>query len=210
MAKSRTKNVKAPAVEPTDTTPVSRELTRDQLEEPMAKSPTKNVKAPAVEPTPAASVSPELTRDQKAMALVNSYVPWSAGAGLLPMSGVDMLALTVVELRMLAKLSEMYGVTFMENGVKNIVVSLLGTVVSTNLGAGLGSLLKLVPLVGPIASIAAMPGLYSAATYAIGRVFVTHFEAGGTFLDFDPQKTRAYFISEFEKARAPSEPQKAA
>src|SRR3990172_7475858 len=100
----------------------------------MAKSPTKNVRFPAVEPTPAASVSAELTRDQKAMALVNSYVPWSVGAGMLPMPGVDMLALTALELRMLAKLSEMYGVTFMQNGVKNIVVSILGTVVSTNLG----------------------------------------------------------------------------
>ena len=176
----------------------------------MAKSPTKKVSAPAVEPPPAASVLPELTRDEKAMALVNSYVPWSVGAGMVPMPGVDMLALTALQLRMLAKLSEMYGVTFMENGVKNIVASLLTAVVSTNLGASLGSLLKLVPLVGPIACIAAMPVLYSAATYAIGRVFVTHFEAGGTFLDFDPRKTREYFISEFEKARTALEPRKAA
>ena len=174
----------------------------------MAKSATKKVDTPADEPTPDTSVSPELTRDQKAMQLVNSYVPWAAGAGMVPMPGVDMLALTALELRMLAQLSEMYGVTFMENGVKNIVASLLATVISTNLGASLGSLLKLVPLVGPIAGIAATPGLYSAATYAVGRVFVTHFEAGGTFLDFDPRKTRAHFISEFEKAAAAPEPQK--
>lgn len=175
----------------------------------MTKSPTENVTAPAVEQAFAVSVLPELARDQKAMALVNSYLPWSMGASLVPMPGIDMLALTALELRMLAKLSEMYGVTFMENGVKNIVASLIASIVSTNLGASLGSLLKLVPVVGPIASIAAMPGLYSAATYAIGRVFVTHFEAGGTFLDFDPQQTRAYFISEFKKAAA-SERQNAA
>ena len=181
----------------------------------MAKSPNENVNvtendtAPAVEQTLNASVPSELTRDQKAMALVNSYLPWSVGASLVPMPGVDMLALTALELRMLAKLSAMYGVTFMENGVKNIVSSLIATVVSTNLGASLGSLLKLVPVVGSLASLAAMPGLYSAATYAIGRVFVTHFEAGGTFLDFDPKQTRAYFTSEFKKAAA-SELQKAA
>ena len=168
----------------------------------MSKSPSENDIDPAVEQTLAASVPSELTRDQKAMELVNSYLPWSVGASMVPIPGVDMLALTALELRMLAKLSEMYGLTFMENGVKNIVASLIATIVSTNLGAGLGSLLKLVPIVGPIASIAAMPGLYSAATYAIGRVFVTHFEAGGTFLDFDPQQTRAYFISEFKKAAA--------
>lgn len=149
---------------------------------------------------------PEMTRDQEAMALVKSYVPWSVGAGILhlplPLPGVDMLALVAVHMRMLSKLAEMYGVPFMENGAKNIVATLLGTIISTNLGASLGSLLRIVPWVGPIAGIVAMPSLYSAATYAIGRVFVTHFESGGTFLDFDPQKTRAHFVSEFEKARA--------
>lgn len=149
---------------------------------------------------------PELPRDQQAMALVNSYVPWAVGAGILhlplPLPWVDMVALTGVHLRMLSKLADMYGVPFRENGVKSIVTTLLGTIISTNLGVTLGSLLRVVPLVGPIIGIAAMPGLYSAATYAIGRVFVTHFESGGTFLDFDPQKTRAYFVSEFEKARA--------
>ncbi len=181
----------------------------------MEKSPKENVNAVENDSPPSAekplneSVPSELTRDQKAMALVNSFLPWSAGASLVPIPGVDMLALTALELRMLAKLSEMYGVTFMENGVKNIVSSLIATVVSTNLGASLGSLMKLVPVVGSLASLAAMPGMYSAATYAIGRVFVTHFEAGGTFLDFDPKRNRAYFTSEFKKAAA-SELRKAA
>jgi len=158
--------------------------------------------APAAEPNAAESAATQLTSDQKAMALVNSYVPWSVGAGLLPLPVVDMVALAAVQLRMLSKLSGMYGVPFMENGVKSIVSSLLGTVISTNIGASLGSLVRVIPFVGPVIGIAALPTLYSAATYAIGRVFVTHFEAGGTFLDFDPQKTREYFIAEFEKAKA--------
>ena len=174
----------------------------------MTKSTAKNASAHAAEPTTAGSESPELTRQQKAMALVNSYLPWSMGAGLVPIAGVDMLALTALELRMLAKLSEMYGVTFRENGVKRIVASLLAAVVSTNLGASLGSFLKFVPVIGPVAGITVTPGLYSAATYAIGRVFVTHFEAGGTFLDFDPQKMRTHFVSEFQKAGRQPDPQK--
>ena len=120
----------------------------------------------------------------------------------LPLPWVDVVALMAVHMRMLSKLAEMYEVPFLENGVKSIVSTLLGSIISTNLGVGLGSLVRAVPWVGPIVGIAAMPGLYSASTYAIGRVFVTHFESGGTFLDFDPQKTRAYFVSEFEKARA--------
>lgn len=175
----------------------------------MAKTTTENP-APAAEPSAADCAATELTRDQQAMALVKSYVPWSAGAGILPLPLVDMAALVAVQLRMLSKLSELYNVPFMENGVKSIVTTLLGTVISTSLGAGLGSLVKMIPLVGVIAGIAAVPSMYSAATYAIGRVFVSHFEAGGTFLDFDPQKTRAYFVAEFEKAKAQPDLAKAA
>jgi hypothetical protein len=34
-------------------------------------------------------------------------------------------------------------------------------------------------------------------TYAIGRVFVQHYEMGGTLLDFDPDKTKAFFAEQF-------------
>jgi len=35
-------------------------------------------------------------------------------------------------------------------------------------------------------------------TYGIGKVFVQHFESGGTFLNFDAQKTKDYFKSQFK------------
>lgn len=158
---------------------------------------TPNAEAPAVE-APAAALS----REEQALALVNSYVPWSVGAGVLPFPGIDTLTLIGIQVRMLSKLAAHYDVPFKESSAKSIVGSLLGSVISTNLGAAAGSLLKFIPLVGTLASFAATPALFSAATYAIGRVFITHFEAGGTFLDFDPTKTRAYFQSEFESAKS--------
>lgn len=164
--------------------------------------------APAV--TVVQPVIPELPREQQAMLLVKSYLPWSAGAGLLPMPLLDVAALLTLQLRMLSKLSDLYGVPFRENGVKSTVTSLLGSVISTNLGSSLGSLVKFIPVVGPLVGLAALPGVYCAATYAIGRVFVTHLAAGGTFLDFDAEKMRAYFVSEYEKAKAQPELAKAA
>lgn len=182
------------------------------LEEAMAKAATENAvetPAPAVEAV-GETVVTELTRDQQAMALVKRYVPWTAVAGVLPLPLLDMTALVAAQLHMLSKLAKMYDVPFMENGVKSIVTTLLGTVISTSVGATLGSLVKVIPFVGTIAGIAATPGVYSAATYAVGRIFVSHFEAGGTFLDFDPQKTRAYFVAEFEKAKEQQDLAKAA
>jgi hypothetical protein len=57
-----------------------------------------------------------------------------------------------------------------------------------------------------------MPGFSSAATYAIGQVFIKHMESGGTLLDFNVEKMREHFIDEFEakKADVTSEPTKVA
>ena len=158
---------------------------------------------PEVEAAPAAvSAHPELRRDQHAMALVSSYVPWAASAGMIPVPSVDLAALLGLQLRMLSKLGKMYDIPFMETGVKSTVSAMLGTVLASSAGASLGSLVKAVPVIGTYVGFAAAPGAFAAATYAIGRVFVTHFEAGGTFLNFDPKKTRDYFTAEFEKAKS--------
>lgn len=176
----------------------------------MNKATTENT-TPVAEPQNlAAAVLPDLPRDQQAMALIKTYMPWSAGAGLLPMPLIDVAALIAVQLRMLSKISALYGLPFAESGVKSAVTSLLGSVVSTGVGASLGSLVKVIPVIGSLVGVVAVPGVYCAATYAIGRVFVSHFEAGGTFLDFDPQKTRAFFVAEYEKAKAQADLPKAA
>jgi hypothetical protein len=41
-----------------------------------------------------------------------------------------------------------------------------------------------------------------AFTQALGNAFIMHFESGGTLLNFDPDKMRAYFRQEMEKAKA--------
>ena len=145
---------------------------------------------------------PQDEREARAMAVVAEHVPWAAGAGLIPVPALDMAALVGLQLRMLSKMSEVYDVPFAENRTKSAVASLLGTVVAGGTGAALGSLVKVVPIVGSLVSLAATPAAFAAATHAIGRVFVMHFEAGGTFLDFDPAKTREHFRAEFERERA--------
>ena len=140
-------------------------------------------------------------RELQARNLVKSYLPWAAGAGILPFPGVDLAAIIAVQLRMLAKMAELYGVPFREQAAKSVVASLLGSVFSESVAGGVISAMKVIPVIGTLVGIAALPALAAAATYAVGQVFITHFEAGGTLLDFDPQKVRDYFKSEFEKAK---------
>ena len=56
----------------------------------------------------------EANREERALGLVRSYIPWAAGAGILPMPGIDLAIISTIQFRMLAKLSELYGVPFRE------------------------------------------------------------------------------------------------
>jgi uncharacterized protein (DUF697 family) len=148
----------------------------------------------------AESQTPE-EREQQARGIVDRYVKWSFGAGLLPIPLLDVATITGVQLRMLSQLAKHYGVEFRENAAKSVVSALLGGLLPTNLAyGGIGSLVKSIPLVGQLAGIVVLPTFASAATYAVGRVFIQHFESGGTFLDFDPASVREHFQQEFEKA----------
>ena len=141
-------------------------------------------------------------KDFNAEQIVKRYSLYSGVAGLIPVPLVDIAAITGVQLKMVSDLAKAYGVPFYEDQGKAIVSALLGSVIPTRLGFGAaGSFLKAVPVVGPVLGIFTTSIFGSAATWAVGKVFIQHFASGGTFLDFDPDKVRAYFKSEYEQAK---------
>lgn len=134
--------------------------------------------------------------------LVKKYMWWSMGAGLIPVPFVDLAAVSGVQLKMLSDLSKLYEIKFSENKGKSIVSALLGSIVPNSFAyGGVGSVLKMIPLIGSVVGGVSMSLFSGAATYAIGKVFIQHFEAGGTFLDFDPVKVKEYFRSKFEEGK---------
>jgi uncharacterized protein (DUF697 family) len=121
------------------------------------------------------------SRTAGARKIIKDYSMWSAGAGLVPLPVLDMAALAALELKMLKSLSAYYGMEFSGQKARAIVSALIG---GFHGGLITGSILKLVPFVG--ASLMALTPVASGAiTYAIGMVFMQHFESGGTLLDFD-------------------------
>lgn len=155
---------------------------------------------------PVATLSPGkaagASRDERALALVRSYIPWAAGAGVVPMPGIDLALISTVQFRMLAKLSELYGVPFREQAAKSTVATMLASLAQYALSGQIAAaVLKFVPVAGHLLGIAVMPAFAAASTFALGKVFITHFESGGTFLEFDPRKVQQHFQAEFDKAR---------
>ena len=138
-------------------------------------------------------------KEQQARKVVKNYMWWSMGAGLIPVPFADLVAVSAVQLKMLAEVSKVYGMEFQENRGKAVVAALIGYVVPSTLSFGsVGSLLKAIPVVGTLVGAPSMVLFCGASTYAVGKIFIQHFESGGTFLTFDPIKVKEHFQKEFE------------
>jgi len=97
-----------------------------------------------------------------------------------------------LQLQMLRRISQLYGVPFSENRGKALIASLAGALIPASSTLGAASALKAVPLFGTLASGFVMPVLSAGATYAIGKAFIEHFATGGTLLDFNPPDYREF------------------
>ncbi len=146
------------------------------------------------------SFTPE-QRVLKANDIVKNHVMASMGFGIIPIPIVDLVGLTGTQLNMLRSLSNLYNQKFSKDLGKKSIASLAGGTLSIPVAMGLSSLIKSVPIIGQTAGVISMATTGGASTYAIGKIFIQHFEAGGTFLTFDPAKVREHFKAEFEKGK---------
>lgn len=147
----------------------------------------------------------ETARFEEANKIVNTYVKWSAAAGIIPVPIWDVAAVSGVHLKMLHALSKHYNSEFSSQLGRKLLGSLVSGVSSRILAYGsVGGAVKAIPGVGTLVGMVAMPISSAAMAYALGKVFIKHFEMGGTLLDFDPNSSREYFHQEIENAKAPA------
>ena len=120
--------------------------------------------------------------------IVANAVKWSAAAAVVPLPYVDLVSLGAVQVTMVRDLAKLYGVAARDETIKTAISALLGTLGPAAIsGSLLGSSLKLIPGGGTLLGSAGLAATGSAATYAIGQVFISHFENGGSVADLDPE-----------------------
>jgi uncharacterized protein (DUF697 family) len=136
--------------------------------------------------SPASAETTDAPRHVRASQLVDRLSLWSGAAGLIPVPLADMAAVWGVQLHMLRRLSELYGVPFSENRGKSILTSLAGAVIPATTATAAGSVMKSVPIIGTTIGALTMSVVAAGATWVIGQVFIKHFSSGGTLLDFNP------------------------
>jgi len=136
-----------------------------------------------------------------ALQLINDNALLSAGIGLIPVPLFDFAALVALQMNMLSEISEIYAVPFEENKARSLVLSLIAgahTLIIPRLA--LQNILKFVPLIGSLMSLAVMPAIAAAITKAVGKIFVYHFETGGKLFDFNPQQVKKHFREQYKLA----------
>jgi uncharacterized protein (DUF697 family) len=129
--------------------------------------------------------------------IITTSTALAAGAGALPIPVWDTVMIGGIQLKMIADISQAYGIPFTENIGKSALASLIGSLAPDLLARGtFGVFFKTLPGIGSVISTVAMPVLAGGCTYAIGQVFVRHYESGGTLLTFNAKEFQAGFTDE--------------
>lgn len=133
----------------------------------------------------------------QAEGIVQKHVLWSMGMGAIPIPFLDTIAVSAMQYEMLKQVSNLYGFEMSENMGKSLI-SLLAGGTLVRMGA---SAVKTIPIIGSLLGGGAMVVLSGASTYAIGSVFVQHFESGGDLFDIDTEKFKSFYKEKFEKGK---------
>lgn len=143
---------------------------------------------------PGADTAAALRRVQ-ALNIVREHVAIAVTFGLVPVPWFDLALLSANQLAMTRSLAACHEVPFAAERVRAGVAAMLGGGLPLA-GVAALSALKLLPLAGLLTGSASVALAGGATTWAVGRVFVAHFEGGGTLLDFDPPRWRRRFRDE--------------
>lgn len=117
------------------------------------------------------------------------------GGGIAPVI-LDVAVVTGLQMNMMKNLCDEYEVEYSRNITRSALTALAGGSL-----AGASSGLKLIPFVGPFVGGFSVGIGAGATTYAIGKVFADHFEAGGTMENFEVGVWRRAFEEQYAKAK---------
>jgi uncharacterized protein (DUF697 family) len=139
--------------------------------------------------------------DAHALHTVKSWSQWAVLAGLIPAPVVDTVAISAIQIKMIHTLCKLYHVQFKKEAALAVVSGLVGGSLTTTLAGMGGVVLSHLPGIGSLMKYTAQPVLSYASTYALGRVFMRHFENHGTMVDIDSKKLETYFKEQYAKGR---------
>ena len=134
---------------------------------------------------------------QRANDIIINHVGFATSAGLIPIPGADLAAVTAVQLNMIRQLAKQYDIKFMDNIGKNLITAVAGSSVARVAA----SLVKIIPGVGTVVGEMSMAAMSAASTFALGKMFARHFANGGTLDNFDIRSSKKVYEEELKNGK---------
>jgi uncharacterized protein (DUF697 family) len=100
---------------------------------------------------------------------------------VLPNTIIEYVVISGIQLKMLRDMSSLYGIPFKADALKVILGSVLGGGIAYFLSDIYSGLVKSIPFVGKPIALLSEPAIAYVTTYAVGFVFLEHFERNGSF-----------------------------
>lgn len=142
---------------------------------------------------------------EAAAKVIANSVKWSAAAAIVPVPYLDLAALGAVQVKMVRDLANVYGVDANSETLQGVISAMIGSLTPVALSGSLvGPSIKFIPGVGSILGSISVAAFGSAATYAVGKVFVKHFDKGGNISDFSAESIEKDLKGEFDAAKSRS------
>lgn len=145
--------------------------------------------------------NPEINKLALAEPIIQRHVIFAMGAGFIPLPIFDIVAVTAVQLDMIKQLCKVYDQDYNETSGKAFVGTLTGTTLARIAASSVGSIFKVIPIIGSALGGATVSAFAGATTYAIGQVIARHFDSGGSILDFDSTDLKDFYEEQVEKGK---------
>ena len=138
-------------------------------------------------------------RRLKADQTVRDHALLASGAMAIPIPLLDMAAETTIQIRMVSRLCALYGVDFAEHRLKTVIAGVLSGI---SAGWVAGRLMRYASFASYFSNFWPSALFTGGITYAIGQVFIEHFESGGGIHDLNARKAAGLLRRKFQSPAA--------
>jgi uncharacterized protein (DUF697 family) len=159
------------------------------------------VKNPAIQKPTLPTTSTDFRR-LYANQTVHHWCQWATVAGFVPVPVVDVLTISAAQAKMVHSLCQIYDKQFEREALSSIISGLLGGSLTGLVSASLAySFVRNIPLVGSTLSSLTQPAVAYGATFALGAVFIQHFEKDLAMSDLSVKEVEQFFSDQFKKGK---------
>lgn len=145
--------------------------------------------------------------EARANQIINQHTIAGIVVGLVPLPPLfDVVAVTAVEVHLIAKLADAYSVPIPQRHVwGKVLISLAGGIAPVFISEKSSEMVAGVPLLGYAVFRAGLSIWGGVAVYAVGKAFAQHFQSGGTFLSTDNTILQSLLAPNREPQAAPAQ-----